>query len=171
MARRLVSRRSGDEEEILSGWHRRRKGADRRRSDAEDEDDGEEKGFEDVDEKVRACPVALFGDIFGESWCWGWRCLGPMAIVPCDARGCRPKAQDAPVHARATGGERNRLAAIAPARRGLWKLIEHPKRFMFHASFNEMGNGRSKAFQTRGFLSFSSAKDLCKKERGPSKIR
>ena len=53
MARRLVSRRSGDEEEILSGWHRRRKGADRRRSDTEDEDDedGEEgEGFGDLDE-------------------------------------------------------------------------------------------------------------------------
>ena len=132
----MVSRRSGDEEEILSGWHRRRKGADRRRSDAEDAEEEDEEGFGYVVEKVRACPVAFFGNIFWDWRWWGWRCSGPMAVVPCDAHGCRPKAQDAPVHARATGGESNRLAAIAPARRGLWELIERPKRFMFNANFN-----------------------------------
>ena len=81
----MVSRRSGEEEEILSGWHRRRKGADRRRSDTEDEDDedGEEgEGFGDVDEKVRACPAALFDNICRDWWWFWWRYWGAMAVVP-----------------------------------------------------------------------------------------
>ena len=112
----MVSRRSGDEEEILSGWHRRRKGADRRRSDTEDVDDEDgEEGFRDVDEKVRTLPVVVSGNNRRDSRCWG-----PMAVLPCDARGC-PKAQDAPVtvHVRAAADANSPLAATSPARRGL----------------------------------------------------
>ena len=117
MARRLASRRSGDEEEILSGWHKRRKGADRRRSDTEDDGDGDcdGDGFRYVDEKVRACLVFV-----------RWRSSGPMAeivpqpqVLPCDLRG-RPKAQDAPENVRAAAADgSSRLAATSPARRGV----------------------------------------------------
>ena len=166
MARRLVSRRSGDEEEILSGWHRRRKGADRRRSDTEDDDGGGEKGFRNVDEKVRACPVAIFGNICRDWRCCWWRCWGLMAVVPlvllqrCDARGC-PKAQDASENARSATDESSRLEAMSPARRELREPIERPKRFMFQCtSRHKWTVERPSTVPEKRFFEFLLAKDF-----------